>query len=324
MVCVSAAFVLAISYGNADFNRIAELRELFPIESLESRLAYEGQSTSTEASIKMTPIVNAKLAEDEQTFQPRHWRMTHLRQIHDQEYEQFVRASGFGITRLGPPRRESVEMPPLRDIDFANATPDDERSRWNGWYAGGPVTAESPIEAAHDASRLDFLDSDGYGNILAPRTKVAGFVPHAFHHHPLERSKERPKWSINRIELVSLLKFDEPRVYVLDHLPRMDQLSSDTAPTRELNEFEASALEKLRSDEDLVVQSEGAEYQMLGSLRAAKQCLDCHNVQRGELLGAFSYRLTLAGGDGDGESDAELAAQEVASSEALDSSLRSE
>jgi hypothetical protein len=148
------------------------------------------------------------------------------------------------------------------------------------------------------------------------------FVPHAFHHHPLERSKEPPKWSIDRVELVSLLKFDEPRVYVLDHLPRMDQLSGDTAPTRELNEFEASALTKLRADEDLVVQSESAEYQMLGSLRAAKQCLDCHNVQRGELLGAFSYRLTLAGGDG--ESESEHVAKEVASAEALDSSLRSE
>ena len=89
-----------------------------------------------------------------------------------------------------------------------------------------------------------------------------------------------------------------------------------------MNEFEASALEKLRSDEDLVVQSEGAEYQMLGSLRAAKQCLDCHNVQRGELLGAFSYQLTLAEVDGEGES--ELNAKEVASSKGLDSSLRSE
>jgi hypothetical protein len=60
--------------------------------------------------------------------------------------------------------------------------------------------------------------------------------------------------------------------------------------------------------EDLVVHSEGAEYQMLGSLRAAKQCLDCHNVQRGELLGAFSYRLKLA--EDDSELESELAATE--------------
>ena len=309
MVCVSAAFILATSYGNADFNRIAELRELFPIESLENRLAYEGKQPSTEAAIRMPPAMNAKLIEDEQVFQQRDWRTIHLRQIHDREYEQFVRASGFGISRLGPPRRETIELSPLRDIDFVHSAPDDEQDSWISWNAGDIVDADSPIEKVHDASRIDFLDPYGYGNIIAPRTKVVRFVPHAFHHHPLERSKEPPKWSIDRVELVSLLKFDEPRVYVLDHLPRMDQLSSDTAPTRELNEFETSALAKLRSDEDLVVQSEGAEYQMLGSLRAAKQCLDCHNVQRGELLGAFSYQLTLTGNDGEFES--ELAAKDL-------------
>ena len=322
MVCVSAAFVLATSYGNADFNRIAELRELFPIESLENRLAYEGKQPSTEAVIGMTPAMNTKLTEDEQIFQQRDWRSVHLRQIHDREYEQFVRASGFGISRLGPPRRGTIELTPLRDIDFANAALNDEQDGWISWHAGNILNAESPIDKVHDASRIDFLDPEGYGNVLAPRTKVVRFVPHAFHHHPLARSKERPKWSIDRIELVSLLKFDGPRVYVLDHLPRMDQLSSDTAPTRELNEFEALALEQLRSQEDLIVQSEGDEYQMLGSLRAAKQCLDCHNVQRGELLGAFSYRLTLA--EDDGELETELAAKESPPTEELDSSLRSE
>jgi len=30
---------------------------------------------------------------------------------------------------------------------------------------------------------------------------------------------------------------------------------------------------------------------MLGSLRAAKQCLECHTAKRGDLLGAFSYVL---------------------------------
>ena len=94
-----------------------------------------------------------------------------------------------------------------------------------------------------------------------------------------------------RLELVSLLKFDEPRVYVLDHLPRMDQLSHNNAPTRPLNSFESEALQKLRADEDIVVSFQETKYRMLGSLRAAKKCLDCHSVQRGDLLGAFSYDL---------------------------------
>ena len=53
----------------------------------------------------------------------------------------------------------------------------------------------------------------------------------------------------------------------------------------------SEALAKLWHDEDVVVKSAGDDYRMLGSLRAAKQCLDCHSVQRGELLGAFSYSL---------------------------------
>ena len=31
---------------------------------------------------------------------------------------------------------------------------------------------------------------------------------------------------------------------------------------------------------------------ILGAIRAAKQCVDCHGGERGALLGAFSYTLT--------------------------------
>jgi hypothetical protein len=98
-------------------------------------------------------------------------------------------------------------------------------------------------------------------------------------------------WTLERLELVSLLKFDEPRVYVLDHLPRMDQLSGDDVPTRPLDEFEADALPQLRTAEDIVIDDSAKPLRMLGSLRAADQCRDCHSVARGELLGAFTYFL---------------------------------
>lgn len=32
-----------------------------------------------------------------------------------------------------------------------------------------------------------------------------------------------------------------------------------------------------------------------GAIRAARQCLACHDAERGDLLGAFSYRMTLDG-----------------------------
>ena len=69
----------------------------------------------------------------------------------------------------------------------------------------------------------------------------------------------------------------------------MDELSE--AAARPLDGFEREALAKLRRGEDLIVQEAPQQMRMLGSIRAVHQCLDCHSVQRGELLGAFSYRL---------------------------------
>jgi hypothetical protein len=151
------------------------------------------------------------------------------------------------------------------------------------------VTAASP-QPLHWYARGDFLSPEWFGAVAAPQ-RAAGFVPHGMRYALAARLKDTKEWTLNRVELVSLLKFDEPRVYVLDHLPRMDQLSGEDVPTRGLDDFERTALEKLWRDEDIVVDVRGDECRMLGSLRAARQCLDCHSVERGELLGAFTYVL---------------------------------
>ena len=322
MICVAGAFVSVLLLENAELARLEGLRQKFPVVSLDDRLKYE----TTLASINAPPVLNEtvvkRLSKDEERFERRGNRYWGLERIHDRRFEQFVRGNGFGVTRMARPRVQSLERDPLHDISFGGSSVDTTHESDSEWRIQRPDASLRPTASLHDVSRFDFLDNEGFGGIIAPRTQVAGFIEHGFHRHPHDHAVGLRRGTINRIELVSLLKFDEPRVYVLDHLPRMDQLSGDTAPTRELNEFEASALEKLRADEDLVVQSGGAEYQMLGSLRAAKPCLDCHNVQRGELLGAFSYRLTLA--EGDVKPEGELASKEVASNETLDSSLRSE
>jgi len=77
--------------------------------------------------------------------------------------------------------------------------------------------------------------------------------------------------------------------YVSKNLPQMDELRD--AQTRPLDDFEQHALDRLRSDEDLVIDDAPNRIRMVGSLRAGKDCLECHSVRRGELLGAFSYEL---------------------------------
>ena len=62
------------------------------------------------------------------------------------------------------------------------------------------------------------------------------------------------------------------RADVLDHLPRMDQLSSDGAVTRELTLFEQRSMERLIAGETLVIDDSGDTLKMVGALPAIDQC----------------------------------------------------
>ncbi|MGC3971277.1 MAG: hypothetical protein QM775_29225 [Pirellulales bacterium] len=58
-----------------------------------------------------------------------------------------------------------------------------------------------------------------------------------------------------------------------------------------MNTFEKSALAKLAAGEELESLATPNHITMLGAVRAAKACTQCHDVPHGTLLGAFSYDL---------------------------------
>jgi hypothetical protein len=145
--------------------------------------------------------------------------------------------------------------------------------------------AQTVLSKLHTISLVDFVNAKGFG-YFKDKAHVAGFQPHQFHELP---TLEEPRWELRDLELVSLLKFDEPAVYITEHLPRMDELRD--APTRPLDAFEIASLRSLRDGEDLIVDSTPNRIRMLGSIRAGRQCLECHTAERGQLLGAFSYRF---------------------------------
>jgi hypothetical protein len=105
---------------------------------------------------------------------------------------------------------------------------------------------------------------------------------------PPEPDSKHP-WHVTRLELVSLLMHDKPKVYMSDHLPKMTEAVH--AKTRDLDGFEQLSLNSLQSGDELVADATLNRIQMVGAIRASKQCLECHDVQRGDLLGAFSYEL---------------------------------
>jgi hypothetical protein len=138
----------------------------------------------------------------------------------------------------------------------------------------------------HANNLANFASPDREG-LIRDRDHVAGFLPHSItqRHERFENHRAPPPNL--RIELVSLLKFDEPRIYVSKYLPGMEELAK--AATRPLDAFEQHALSALRQGEDIVSEEQSNKLRAMGALRALKQCLQCHTVQEGELLGAFSY-----------------------------------
>jgi hypothetical protein len=291
--CMLAAFAIGTLPGISEMERFRAIQAKYPIVPLSNRLKYEVRhEEDNPKNVQFTPVVLSNLSAEEKNFDSDSLIVHQLKSLHDGRSEAFARALGFGVGRMmifEEPR--DIDQPPVQDIPF-NATLDENfgtrygnrRSYWEG-------NASNRIEQLYDAVQRDFVDPSSLGAVLEPKQAAIGFVPHALHYPPTASLKDPSLWTIEKLELVSLLKFDGPRIYVLDHLPRMDQLSSESVPTRPLDEFETAALAQLRAEKDVVVDHQGNQYRMLGSLRAAKQCMDCHTVERGELLGAFSYKL---------------------------------
>jgi len=167
----------------------------------------------------------------------------------------------------------------------------EEDSSWSPPAPGKPVSPtlgeRAPLLEMHDSGVLDFIHPSGFGHIK-DRRHVAGFEPHQFSQVP----QPTERWAVEQLDLISLLLHEKPVAYVSAKLPKMDELRG--APTRQLDEVEAEGLQALRNGEDLFVHSTEAGVRMVGSVRAANQCVKCHDGNRGDLLGAFSYRLRPA------------------------------
>lgn len=281
-------------HGDDPFNLIAS-------ESLADRLDYEGDGPTGEET-PLPDATAARLDDVEKVFAAlrRHdRRLAALAQMHSSQVEEFVNQEDFGYWRTPPMATpEYLNLPDAPPVPFALVpalSPGGEGSR-----VDLPETAEAAalslrgLGEFHDRGRYNFLDPSRFG-LIRDREHVIAFRSHLMWRTPDLRDPSLPvppaeeRWALSRLELVSLLKQKSPAVYVSDHLPRMDDLKK--AETRPLSPFEARALEAMRTGDDLAVEATSNRILLMGSLRATKQCLACHRVRRGDLLGAFSYEL---------------------------------
>lgn len=296
-------YVWGVNQIAVDRARLAQVRAEYPVISVAARLSYEHPSpTRVEAAAEfagtsLAPAVLMELTKQEEEQSQLDYSQYFFKQLHDQTYDRFVGAMGFGHMRMAgmyrlPPDRkppESIDQPEPPTISPDNATPDAQAALAGKPEASRPIgPARSMLDYLHIEGKRQFVDVTRHGYV-ENRDHVVGFEPHRFNSLPKLSGVSAESWRLTKLELVSLLKHSEPRVYVSAHLPRMDELAD--APTRPLDAFEAQGLPQLRTARDTVVDDGPNTVRMLGAIRAGKTCLQCHNVARGELLGAFSYVL---------------------------------
>jgi len=234
--------------------------------------------------------------------------LSDLKNMHSRLALEFYLADGFGVirARIFDLNQEAFAVPDLPDLKLPpSAEPEFESSPdAKPQHAGDLAQARAPkvfapdlrtLRETHEAGAVDFVNRAGFGFVVSP-DRVFGFQSHGFRTRPqLTDADNGPStWKITTLQLVSLLKHETPAAYLSDSLPRMDKLVD--VPIRALDDYEVDALAKLRAGEQIVVEPGSEEIRMLGSLRAAKQCRQCHSVPRGDLLGAFTYRLRRSTG----------------------------
>lgn len=254
--------------------RLRELMRAYPLETFADQLP---PITRTEP-LQLSEAVQAELDEFEGAASGR-WRSRtrSLQMLHSRAALQFYAAQGFGVTRMMLMRPKDLAGDPLLD----------ESPRLYGH--SGKIDEEHLAYVNRDMLVAYFSPND-IGYVQEPGV-VAGFQPHALRRQPTDRtrSEEHVLWRVDRLELVGLLRNEEPLAYDVAKVPSMEQLRQ--APTRPLTDFESQALPQLVGEKDVVFEETNRGVRMIGSIRAVESCLDCHDAPRGQLLGAFSYDL---------------------------------
>ncbi|HWB58360.1 MAG TPA: hypothetical protein VG733_02670 [Chthoniobacteraceae bacterium] len=160
-----------------------------------------------------------------------------------------------------------------------------------------PETIQKNCEDLHNYYSKRFVTSVGFGYDRMPAVEEA----------IVDKQWQigNDNYVVKNIQLISILKHDPAAVYPpvtnlveFDHPPvlagvtrRGDvaKATADPSALRALDEFETAALKQLKEKNEAMVVSNGTV--MVGALRAEASCIQCHDVEKGTLLGAFTYTL---------------------------------
>ena len=301
---IAAGWVTAMLLFIPQWKEIQQLAEDYPIVRMDERLAYEHVTvmSSTAAPGDATNLrdkLESKVSLEPWARNHRRSSLASLEKTHDDFVAAFVSQEGFGFGRMFhmPASTAHIDLQEPEPLSLPRLTVASPSA--SVVEETKPAKNMESFSDFHLNRTIDFVNPQGFGWALdggwdyygrTASTRVRGFQSHAFSELP-SGSPAGDEWQLARLELVSLLKHDPPAVYLSEHLPRMQELASNDAPTRALNAFEARSLQQLYNGDTIIAEEGRNRIMMLGGLRAARQCLQCHSVKEGHLLGAFSYEF---------------------------------
>src|SRR5260370_3500169 len=271
-----AIYALLILQSWLNIRQYQEWRERFAFQSLE-----EGLRLLKTPTVLLSPKAQEEMHEVNWRLNTpdNFYRQMALENLHARTMETFVNAPGFGVRRIiAPPTKKNLML----DQEIVIPQPGSL-----GDILGGKAVKEGvgpsddkDLRAFHRDSLLDFVNPRGFGWVKS-RAEVAGFQGHFFRAIP-----KSERWLVRNIELVGLLKHDEPVVYVTANLPRMEEIR--TAKTRSLDSFEEAGLKELQQGETLYVDQSTLGLRLLGTIRALQHSTPRHADTRPHHLDALA------------------------------------
>lgn len=262
---------------------VNEAAEKLAFQSLESRLP-KGKPIPLQQQLSLAAKERWSTFDDDIAGR-QEARVWLLASFHRESVESFVNSPGVGSGRVSPLETLLGETAPVSPPKQFGPAADFPVSTGE---AVDPVAPASDHYWIHKSEMLDFFRPGSFGYVKSPR-QVAGFQEHGFRLHQHGYRAGLESWQVQHIQLVGVLMSERPVVYLTDKVPSMAQVRAGT--TRELDFFEEAGLAAIRGGEDLYIIRKDSTLRMLGALRATQTCLKCHDAQRGDLLGAFSYTL---------------------------------
>ena len=136
-------------------------------------------------------------------------------------------------------------------------------------------------EQMHDFFVTGFINSEGFGLSRMPTPRQMA-----------RRSTlylDGTDFRIGGVQLLSTPEGEKPFVYDTKGDATMRSISK--ADRRGLHAFEADAVAQLKAGKDAVMEVDHGLPVVIGAVRAGDECVNCHQVKKGDMLGAFVYPL---------------------------------